>query len=259
MIDNGANAMLLDFGCNFLAECTYDFAEVCGFKKTPFRSKFIPSKIWSEMDSLRGDITAFTKYFKKFKTDVLVNIPNQTYKSVPVSGFYTPDTNRIELILTTTNFDYFLFNQTSWNEFKFIVIQVLCHEIIHMMQFVNRDFAWSYRKCKFRTVKSEAVNQDRLYHSSLDEIQAYAHCIYLELTEIGIPIPKDKKQVQPFKMSPTFNMVLRVFGNRMAEPTLQKVMYHVKQWDKKYTQHETRRHNKNTRKDSGRCITDKRG
>lgn len=219
---------------NFVSSCNKDFVQICGFKKRPFRTKFIMSRIWNDLDSLRNDTEAFKKYFKKFRVDVVICGPQEKFETIPIGGFYTPDTNRIELILNVQNFDSHNFDDTRWWEFKFMIIQVLCHEIVHMMQFVNRDFFWSYRNCKYRKVLSEEKNENRKYHASMDEVQAYAHCIYLELMQFGFDIPKKKDENYKFKLSITFNMILRVFGNKMSEQVIQKTMFHVKQWDKRY-------------------------
>lgn len=219
---------------DFVSSCDKDFVKVCGFKRKPFKSKFVLSQVWKDLDQFRGDIGALTKYFKQYKTDVIIGIPEIEFEKIPIGGYYTPDLNRIELILTVKDFDNHQFTDRSWWEFKFLIIQVMCHEIVHMMQFVNRDFFWSYRNCKFRKVRSEAKNENRKYHASLDEIQAYAHCIYLELKQFGFDIPKTKKDHHNFKLSITFNMILNVFGKKMNEPVITKTMFHVKQWKKKY-------------------------
>lgn len=225
--------MVYNFG-DFVSTCEKNFIEICGFKKKPFRSKFVFKDIWNDMDSFKGDIQSMKKYFKKFRTDVILNEPVQHYDNIPVGGYYTPDTNRIELVITVNDFNNYSFSDKDWFQFKFIVIQVMAHELVHMMQFVNRDFFWSYKNCKYRKVRSEEKNANRKYHANMDEIQAYAHCIYLELTQFGFQIPKSKEPNDVFKLSVTFNMILNVFGNRMNQPAITKTIFHIRQWDKKY-------------------------
>jgi hypothetical protein len=220
---------------NFIHTIDRDFVEICGFKERPFRKKLIISKIWNELDAFRGSFQSFKKYLKSFRVDLLIDSNSlHDHLQIPVGGFYCPENNRIELILYTENFDMFLFDDYQWYEFKFSFMQVFCHEIVHMMQFSNRDYVWSYRRCKFRKVKMAEINEDRKYHASLDEIQAYAHCIFLELMETGIGVPKCEKERKLYNCSATYSMLLRVFGNKVSEPTIQKTMYHVSRWAKRY-------------------------
>ena len=212
-----------------------DFAEICGFKTREIKRKIIISKIWNDLDKFKNDIGGLTKYFKRYRTDVYATVSLCPYENIPVSGFYCPESNRIELIVGSFAYDIWDFTDEKWSEFKFIVIQTFCHELIHMMQFANRDFNWSERKCKYRKIKSKAINEDREYHASLDEIQAYAHCIYLEMMEFGMGIPDEKSKSHFYNCSVTFQAILKVFGRRMDEPVIQKTIYHINRWHKRYS------------------------
>lgn len=218
---------------SFVKGIDRDFVQVCGFKSKPFRKKVIISEIWNDLDNLKSDFSALKKYLKKFKVDLTQERCDFGIDQIPISGYYCPDTNRMEMIFGTENYDNFRFTTDKWNQFKFSLIQVLCHEIVHMMQFSNRDYNWSYRRCKYRKVKNQEVNQDRGYHSSLDEIQAYAHCVFLELLLFNVEVSKHMDR-RAFKHSSTYNMILSVFGNRSNEPTIEKLMYHVVRWNRLY-------------------------
>lgn len=213
---------------DFIYQYKHDFVTICGFKIRPFRKKLVLSDLWNDLDEHKNNFDSLKKYLKAFKADLEQTTDNHTHDKsdqIPISGFYTPDTNRIELILGVSDYDKFEFNDDMrWNEFKFTFIQVLCHEVVHMMQFSNRDFSWSYRRCKYRKVRSKFVNEDRKYHASLDEIQAYAHCIFLEMMEFNINIDA----------SPTYNMIKVAFGRRVNEPVIRKTLYHVKRWFERY-------------------------
>jgi len=102
-----------------------------------------------------------------------------------VSGYFdiTKKRQNIELILHYhEQYNFFIWLENSWEQFRFLIAQVLQHELIHRSQYQYRDDATRkialYYDIK-GTVKSDKEYMD--YLSELDEIDAYAHDIAMEI------------------------------------------------------------------------------
>lgn len=102
-----------------------------------------------------------------------------------VSGFYdyTRKRQSIELILHYhEKYNFFIWFESSWEQFRFLIAQVLQHELVHKSQYQYRDDnsrgVALYYDIK-GTVKSNKEYMD--YLSELDEIDAYAHDIAMEI------------------------------------------------------------------------------
>ena len=168
----------------FLESLTFDWMELLNFYERPFRAKLIPSKIWRDLDEYMNDSKGLSNYFKKWKTCVefLPEPTNAiTFKNyVAVGGEYLPDERQCVIQVYTEQFDKFKFTEKSWHKFKYRVIQTLLHEMIHFMQYDRRNDEWSNYVVPYKRIGHLKKDAERRYLSEFDEIQAYAHCIYLD-------------------------------------------------------------------------------
>lgn len=67
-----------------------------------------------------------------------------------------------------------------WSEFKFSVSQTIQHETIHQRQCQHRPYIDEPIKIDFRVMKG-STEEDREYLADLDEIDAYAHDLAMEI------------------------------------------------------------------------------
>jgi hypothetical protein len=215
--------------------------ELLNFYERPFRAKYIPAKVWKDLDNYRNDSKGLSNYFKKWRTKIEF-LPQKSKAKiygiyVAVGGEYGPDERQCCLQIYNTNFDKFPFTEATWKKFKYRIIQTHMHELIHFMQFDRRGDEWSNYIVPYKKVKHEKKNIERRYLSEFDEIQAYAHCVLLDFKVYKPTITTEEliNRAKCSKDSSTLNYILKAFDydyrNNEAIP---KLMTHILKWDKKY-------------------------
>lgn len=198
-----------------------DFISLIKFKVRPFKAKFIPNKIFSDLDSRKNDLYALRMYLRKFCIRI-VNIP---YDELTIGGEFDEE----EFILLRIHGDYenIKFNDEEWFNFKFRLVQVLMHELIHWKQYINRG----HGDCKTHNFISKHSQAE--YYSSHDEIEAFAHCIYLELQREypGISVLNTIENYGGETYDFIFNTVFKKDFNNKA---LKQYVKEILKWEKIY-------------------------
>ena len=130
---------------------------------------------------------------KRFKVSVL---HAQAWEVDPtelnINAFYDPDRDEqqkpsIELILVTNpNDSHLILDEDLWNLFVNRLADSLAHELIHMFQARSRNFLFVEHR-QHRTI---ALDENLVYLSDPDEIDAYAYNIATELREHPNPLSK---------------------------------------------------------------------
>lgn len=228
----------------YIQSLNFDWIEILNFYERPFRAKFIPAKIWNELDLCRNNQDALTNYVKKWRTVIVWKkelSTSKVYKTyIAIGGEYDPEKRQSCLFICTDNYKNFKFTQDSWDKFKYRIIQTLMHEIIHCSQFTKRGDEWSNYVLPYKKVGKEKVDKERRYYSEFDEIQAYAHCVFLDLkvSKPTIEIPILLNRCKKYRDSKTLHYYLKAFDydfkNNFAP---KKILQHVAKWDRKYSRH----------------------
>jgi hypothetical protein len=135
-----------------------------------------PAFLWQKLDSFRNDPRGERlKRFlaRKYKTTLSTDIVGDGFC---VSGEFAMDEEKVKLFVCRSE----KLASKEWDNFKFELIITLMHEYIHYMQ-------WLYDEDEFEFVllhkesKNESIQEDRDYYAGWSEIQAYAHCILMEM------------------------------------------------------------------------------
>lgn len=229
---------------NFLQKINFDFIDFLPFADRPCRAKLIPSKVWEDLDAYRNDSEGLSNYCKKWRTSVKFlrnHSKSQFYKKyVAVGGEYYERQNII--LIYTKDFDNFEFTEESWSRFKYKFLQTLMHEFIHFMQYDRRYEEPSNCYYPYRRANSRAKNEERKYHSNFDEVQAYAHCIYLDLRNA-----KPNKDIHDLLISckkrsssHTLSMILRTFdyetrGNHVFDKLYREIVRWHNRYEKQFS------------------------
>lgn len=226
--------MTVDY--TFIQTLNFDFVEFLKFRDRPCRAKFVPAKVWADLDKYRGKGEDLRDYFKKWKTKLAFRRDRKADDYALVGGEYDYDEDYMQLfIYTSAPFKEHEFNDFSWGRFKYKIIQTMMHEFIHYMQFTNRDDPYRNYNVSWRRSGSQKVDVDREYYSSIDEIQAYAHCVLLDYHVYAShmkSLPEFLNQNNR-NLSPTFRDILKIFkGSDLT--TVRKVREHTLRWDKRY-------------------------
>lgn len=226
----------------YVQSLTFDFIDMLNFDERPFRAKLIPAKIWDDLDRFENDKYGLTNYFKKWRTKIEWRYQKSTaavYETyVAIGGEYDPETRQCVLQLYTLNYNSFKFTQKSWDAFKYRLIQTLMHEIIHFMQFDRRGDEWSTYVVPYKKIGKKRIDQERAYLSEFDEIQAYAHCVYLDfkMYRPAVPVSELLARAKRRVDSKTLHYFLKTFNydyrNNAAVP---KIIKQVGKWERKYS------------------------
>lgn len=133
-----------------------NFIDLLGFPSLPFRHS-LDINSCSALTSFDG----IEKYFKRFRTKSEF-IYNDEFG--PVSGVYDQESNRIYITINK----FYRFEEVLQE-----AIKTLTHELIHMRQFMWRDFQFG------RTAPHK--HPYHRYLASSDETEAYSHDSYLDV------------------------------------------------------------------------------
>jgi len=149
---------------------------------------------------------------------------------VNINAFYDAERDErkkpsIELIMVTNpNDDYIILGQEEWTLFVTRLADSLAHELIHMRQTRARDFLFVEHKAR----KNTTVDENLLYLSDPDEIDAYAYNIATELKEHPNPIQKlTNPKAVTIVDSVNLWAYIHAFAQNLSDPTLKQLLKKV--------------------------------
>ena len=226
---------------NYLENADYNWMDLLNFYERPFRAKLTPSKVWTDLDRYRNDKVGLSNYVKKWRTKI--EWCNEKTKAkwaekyVAIGGEYSPDDRQITLQIYTKKFNSFPFTEKSWTSFKMRFIQTLMHELIHFMQYDRRGDEWSNYVVPYKKVGITKKDEQRAYLSEFDEIQAYAHCVYLDFKmrrpNVDIDILLNRYKTK--RDSSTLHFFLKTFDYDLRNNhATRKIIDQIGKWDRKY-------------------------
>lgn len=120
---------------------------------------------------------AFAKKDLKFRFETFDNFYKNDFS---VSGLYDQHENTRYIIYNfSSNHDSL--HLEDWKTFKFDTSQAIQHESIHQLQWQHRDPGEDSQKLEFRLMQTANDDEDPEYLADVDEIDAYAHDIAMEI------------------------------------------------------------------------------
>jgi hypothetical protein len=226
---------------NFLQNIKFDFIDFLPFADRPCRAKLIPSKVWDDLDAFKNDSDGLVNYCKKWRTTIKFlknkSKSKMSQKYVAIGGEYYERQNIILIYTRDSHFNTFAFTEESWDRFKYKFIQTLMHEFIHFMQYDRRYEEPSYCYYPYKRTNSRAKNEDRKYHSNFDEVQAYAHCVYLDIKNRfpNKDIHDLISSCQKRSPSSTLSMILKTFDyDTRNNEVFDKLYREIIRWHNRY-------------------------
>lgn len=223
----------------YLQSLQFDFMEMLNFEELPFRAKFIPSKVWQDLDRYKNDATGLRNYFKKWRFRINFKYEKKPTKRISIGGWYLLDTQNSELDIWTspdTDYNKYKFTTASWNRFKFRMIQVSMHELIHCRQYYNKHEEFTKGKVNFKKTGIKRIDENRDYHAGKDEIEAYAHCVYLDFKtkKPNIPVAELIRYAQTYKVSKNLTGIQKVFQTDKHNEVIPLLLRKILTWERKY-------------------------
>lgn len=185
------------------------------------------------IDKLTGSISyrAFVGRLKKvFKDDTLC-FKYQKYDGINVddysiSGIFDMNKNKRYVVMHFSDLtDKIILNRFDYGHFKFLMSQTIQHETIHRDQWQYRPAVEGPVSVDFREKRS-TNKQEIEYLSDIDEIDAYAHDIVLEMKYYypGQDLFKLLKQLNKLKKIDTFKYYKRTFKNSEYWSLIKKLL-----------------------------------
>lgn len=222
----------------YLQTLDFDFIEVAGFKERPFRAKFIPAKVWDDLDTYKNDPTGLKNYFKKWKMKVEFKPHKRPSPRASIGGWYLPDSNSSIIDIWCDDFKRQEFSERSWNRFKYKIIQVAMHELIHSKQYMGKHEDYAASTVKYRRTGNKKIDDNRQYYSGRDEIEAYAHCIYLDfrMRRPNANLIQLLRESKSKPTSSTLSGIMKVFKKDTTNQALPLLARKILTWERKYKQ-----------------------
>ena len=141
------------------------------------KEKFVGNLTYKTIQRRLGMIFDHPKDLK-FKVETFEDIDEDEFT---VSGLYDMVYDKKYVILNFSNqSDSINIDNYTFDQFKFLVSQTIQHEAIHQSQYEQREEIEEPVKLDFRNFAG-TLDEEREYLSDLDEIDAYAHDIAMEI------------------------------------------------------------------------------
>jgi hypothetical protein len=108
----------------------------------------------------------------------------------------------------------FTLKESDWKLFKFVLIQNLQHELVHKKQFSSRPITNWYKCHRIESKGPFHMLEERVYLSDIDEIEAFAHDLALEIQFYypGRKIIEILSRPSRFRKLYTYKVYKRAFG-----------------------------------------------
>lgn len=147
-----------------------------------------------------------------------------------LNAFYDQDRDdrhkiSIELVLVTNPHDkHLILDRMGWNLFVNRLADTLAHELIHMRQARARDFL----EIEHHARRNRKLDENLMYLSDPDEIDAYAYNIATELKEHGDPIQK-LQNPKAITVVDSINLwaYINAFAQNLSDPSLKRLLKKV--------------------------------
>jgi hypothetical protein len=192
----------------------------------------LKSKIVDQIFSI-DDIVEVVGHFvaRRFRVSVL---HAQAWEVDPtelnINSFYDPERDEqqkpsIELILVTNpNDSHLILDDELWDLFVNRLADSLAHELIHMYQARSRNFLFVEHR-RHRTI---ALDENLVYLSDPDEIDAYAYNIATELREHPNPLSKILNPAT-VSVNDSINLwaYIQAFSKNLNNPVVKKLLKKV--------------------------------
>ena len=220
----------------FLENAKFDWMEMLNFYERPFKASFVPAKVWTDLDRYRNDPKGLSNYFRKWRTKIEWGKLKKPSEYIWVGGEYSPDDRQCTIKIYTTKFKTHKFTQKSWDRFKFRVIQVAMHEFIHCKQYYGKPEEYAATKVYYSKTGVKRIDDNRDYHAGRDEIEAYAHCVYLDFKtkRPTIPIGTLIRYAKTYKVSKNLSGIQKVFKTDKHNEVIPLLLRKILVWERKY-------------------------
>lgn len=163
----------------------------------------------------------------RFRVNVMHSTATEVeFGDVSINAYYDAEADEdckiaIEIVLiTNTNEKTILFEQEAYDRFVIALADSLAHELVHMKQNRARDFLYVDHK-----LASDEIEDELIYLSHPDEIDAYAYNIADELKVHPSPLKK-LHNIKNVEISDSINLwaYVTAFEKDFKHPALKRLL-----------------------------------
>lgn len=208
-------------------EYDIDFVTMLSFDKRPFCAEFRPNVVFATLDRFKTSLNGLQNYLKKFKTRVIW-IDDADVVSCGGEFDSQHRNGRINLHIQLNSLQQvMIFDDEDWSMLKFRIVQTIMHELIHWRQYDLRNDD----DCAI--IEYVSTHVDAAYYATLDEIEAYAHCAFLEMQREYSTEPVSN--ILTKYGGETYNFILRqVFDNDFTNKAARRYVREILRWENRY-------------------------
>jgi len=111
------------------------------------------------------------------------------------------------------------------------------HELIHCRQYYGKHEDFTKGRVNYKETGIKRIDDNREYHAGKDEIEAYAHCVYLDfkLNRPNIPIATLIRYAKTYKVSKNLAGIQRVFQTDKHNEVIPLLLRKILTWERKYS------------------------
>lgn len=209
-----------------------NFLDIVDLKGYPFNPVYV-TKFLQRTDIT--DTIALNKYFSKWRTKFQFEEHSKLRnQDIVVSAQYDYEVNSILIFVSSKKGIKFV-NMTDAKKSKlgYDIILAVMHEMVHRKQFHHRHDYNDYHY-EFRKTGDKKLDQEYTYYSDVDEVFAYAHCIYSELKteypDLSIAEILKKRKLH----SPILATYREMYTNN--SDTFSQLIREIFRWERKYNE-----------------------
>lgn len=98
-----------------------------------------------------------------------------------IGGLYDSNEDKCYVVLHFSKYKKFYMSRNKWKKFRFLVSQACQHELVHKYQNRFRQKSQDTEPIDLRSLHQDDLGDEQEYLASMDEIDAYAHDIAMEV------------------------------------------------------------------------------
>jgi len=206
----------------FVSTYNQDFCKILGVVLPPL----VPSQIWHDLDKYRKNVQGIKRYLKA-NFDASFVICRDKNKPVMVAGEFDEEKELVMIQVWCP----MRMDPAQWDHLKSEIIITLMHEYVHHMQFIYAD-SIPELVLLHRESKNPNKEENREYYSTWIEIQAFAHCILMELKNRDPNKPAAVGLQQKRTKSATLRRFRRAFDG--FDYPMRYLYREVLRWERRY-------------------------
>jgi hypothetical protein len=110
------------------------------------------------------------------------------------------------------------------------------HELIHCKQYYGKREEYCASKVYYKKSGNKKIDDTRDYHAGRDEIEAHAHCVYLDFKtkRPTIPVAELIRNAKTYKVSTNLSGIQKTFRTDTQNEVIPLLLRKILVWERRY-------------------------